>query len=694
MKKCSGGVSVSNSPVIKVIEENCVSCHQCINACPVKICMSAENDVVRINHDLCIGCGSCIDACTHGARETIDDLSLFLEDCGRKPMVAIVAPSAAASFGESLLNLNGFLKEMGVEAVFDVSFGAELTVKSYLEYIRSEKPQTVIAQPCPVIVRYIELYQPELIPCLAPADSPMVHTIKMIKEFYPAYAQHRVVVVSPCVAKKREFSETGYGDYNVIFSSIEDSLSERGKSLKDFSALPYDSADAERAVLFSSPGGLMETLAREDPKAAAKVRKIEGPEIIYKYLKELPSAIEKGVAPLLIDCLNCEKGCNGGTGTHRREGLTDELEGRVRSRASGQIRANRRKIRKAVKRYWKPGLYGREYSDKSSLDTIRIPDERQKQEIFHQMNKSTENDIYNCASCGYGSCDGMATAIFNGLNQPENCHHYQISIIQQSKQRSAELASNLDDKIQESSQLVGDSTTLFEELLAETGKRGETVTECSVVLQHMISSVLHLNSMIQEKKKSIIQLEEASLDRISLLKSTVGSIEQVVDSVAKVQEFNKTIHDIAESTNLLAMNAAIEAAHAGDRGLGFAVVSGEIRKLAEQTGTNAKNIENDLQRITREINDSMNITRETSAQIENVMEQFSGIADSFRELSDDIQTVAHDTSHVEQSIATMNGSSEKMIHFGEEMKTQIQKISRSYSDLQRISVGENEFSKV
>ena len=516
----------------------------------------------------------------------------------------------------------------------------------------------------------------------------MVHTIKMIREFYPAYSRHRVLVISPCVAKKREFTETGHGDYNVVFSSIENYLAEKGRKLKDFRELPYESAGAERAVLFSSPGGLMETLAREDPRAAAKVRKIEGPDIIYKYLKELPQAIEKGVAPLLIDCLNCEKGCNGGTGTNRREGLSDELEGAVRSRAGRQIKANRRKIGKAIKRYWKPGLYGRSYSDKSVLNTIKVPDENQKREIYRQMNKDTEKDIFNCASCGYGSCDGMATAIFNGLNRAENCHHYQISIIEKSKQRSAKLASNLDEKIRESSQVVGESTSMFEELLSEAGRRGETVNECSQVLQHMISSVLHLNTMIQEKKESILQLEEASLDRISLLKSTVGSIEQVVDSVAKVQEFNKTIHDIAENTNLLAMNAAIEAAHAGDKGLGFAVVSGEIRKLAEQTGNNARNIESDLQRITSEINESMRITRETSIQIEDVMEQFSAIAESFRELSDDVQTVAHDTTHVEQSIATMTGSSEKVVHFGEEMKTQIQRISRSYSDLQKISRGD------
>jgi iron only hydrogenase large subunit-like protein len=62
-----------------------------------------------------------------------------------------------------------------VEDFFDVSFGAELTVKSCLEYMKAENPSTVIAQPCPAIVTYIELYQRELLPYLAPADSPMLH---------------------------------------------------------------------------------------------------------------------------------------------------------------------------------------------------------------------------------------------------------------------------------------------------------------------------------------------------------------------------------------------------------------------------------------------------------------------------------------------------------------------------------------
>ncbi len=183
---------MSLQPIIEVDSEKCVNCHQCISSCPIKYCMDGSGDSVTINHEICIGCGNCIIACTHDARRRMDDWASFIKACeGKEKIVAIVAPSAAASFEGQLEHLNGYLKSLGVSAVFDVSFGAELTVRSYLEFIKGSRPKTVIAQPCPAIVNYIELYQPELLPYLAPADSPMVHTIKMIREFFPEYGKYR-----------------------------------------------------------------------------------------------------------------------------------------------------------------------------------------------------------------------------------------------------------------------------------------------------------------------------------------------------------------------------------------------------------------------------------------------------------------------------------------------------------------------
>ena len=264
--------------VIGVDKELCKNCHACIAAL-VKYCNDGSGDHITINQDMCIGCGSCLSACTHGARYSIDDFPAFMTAArAGTRMVAVVAPAAAASFAGGLLRLNGWLHSLGVEAFFDVSFGAELTVRSYLEHVRRNNPPLVIAQPCPAIVTYIQVYKPELLPYLAPADSPMLHTIKMVREFYPQYSAHKVVVISPCIAKKREFQETGAGDYNVTFVSLEKHLKDHTLDLGSFPEVGFQSPQPERAVLFSTPGGLLQTAERWMPSIREVTRKIEGPE--------------------------------------------------------------------------------------------------------------------------------------------------------------------------------------------------------------------------------------------------------------------------------------------------------------------------------------------------------------------------------------------------------------------------------
>jgi len=251
------------TPVIKIDLDKCINCYACITACPVKYCMDGSGEKLNINHDLCIGCGNCIAYCTHDARDVIDDTSRFFNDIKRgEKMVAVVAPAIASVFPNQYLNFNGWLKSIGIDASFDVSFGAELTVVSYIEYINEKKPRMVIAQPCPAIVSYIEINHPNLIPYLAPAHSPMLHTIKMIHEYYPQYRNHKRAVISPCAAKRREFDETGLGDYNVTMLALRRYFEENRINLGTFPKLEYASEHAERAVRFSSPGGLLDTVER------------------------------------------------------------------------------------------------------------------------------------------------------------------------------------------------------------------------------------------------------------------------------------------------------------------------------------------------------------------------------------------------------------------------------------------------
>ena len=128
--------------------------HACIAVCPVKYCNNAnsEDHAVAINpgvlHRLWRVCEGLSAWRSHQHRRYVEVSRRFEQ--GQKK-VAIVAPGIVANFPNDYIRINGRLRSKGVSAVFDVSFGAELTAKSYLHVLEKDKPQTLIAQPCPVV---------------------------------------------------------------------------------------------------------------------------------------------------------------------------------------------------------------------------------------------------------------------------------------------------------------------------------------------------------------------------------------------------------------------------------------------------------------------------------------------------------------------------------------------------------------
>lgn len=517
--------------MIKIDEHKCLNCHQCISVCPVKFCNDGTGEIIKVDENLCIGCGQCLIACTHKARIIMDDTDAAISALinGEK-IIAISSPSTVANFPDLFLHLNGWLNSMGVDAVFDVSFGAELTIKSYIEKINSEGPKILISQPCPAIVTYIEIYKPELIQYLAPCDSPMVHTMKMIRRFYPQYNEHKILIVSPCIAKKREFTETGIGDFNVTISKLIDLIEENEINLRDYPELDFANDPAERAVLFSSPGGLLETAIRELPEIRNKTRKIEGAKYVYDYLDTLTETIDRGLNPLLVDCLSCEKGCNGGTGTKSQDVSSDLLESRVSKRRKqmqdlyGTDDDNHQtsgKLGEIINKYWEKGLYDRSYQNLSNLvdDRIKTPDEAQIDEILKSMKKFSEIDFKNCSSCGYNDCRGMAKAIFNGLNKPENCHFYMHKTI-------TEYGEHLED-------LVVDRTKSLEKANIELNELNATKDKFFSIIAHDLKNPLgnfrDVSRLLTESYHELT--EDDKLEFLHLMKDSSRNIYMLLENL-------------------------------------------------------------------------------------------------------------------------------------------------------------------
>jgi methyl-accepting chemotaxis protein/iron only hydrogenase large subunit-like protein len=637
------------TPVISVIEDKCINCHSCIAACPIKFCNDGSGDHVKVNHDTCIGCGACIVACTHDARVGVDDTEKFFEGLRRRErIVTVVAPAVAVSFPDRYLQLNGWLKSMGVEAAFDVSFGAELTIKSYLEHVKKNAPKAVIAQPCPAIVTYIEMYRPELLPYLAPAHSPMLHTVQLIREYYKKYAGCKIAILSPCVAKRREFDETGLGDYNVTFAGIEKYLKDNNIRLDSFTAVDYDNPPAERAVLFSTPGGLMRTAMREVPGIEEKIRKIEGCHVIYKYLDELPQVIAKGRSPLVIDCLNCELGCNGGTGTNCKHHAQDDVEWIVEQRSNAARSRYKAEVAKSQKNnekntpatksakrrwlapwkktntevaaaaktaeptkdelhgyidsHWKPGIYDRHYVNLAGNVGVKTPSDAEMKKIFkEQLKKDAPEDELNCGACGYGSCASMATALHNGLSQVSHCALYKEKKLREEEQQIREFH---DQQATEAQQLNWKVENLIEAV--DAAARGDLTRDIEIDGQAAID---RLAAGVR-----------AMIDELSLI------ISQVTSSVA---EFQQASNSIANGAQAFAESVQSQSTH-----------TEQVRSTSEELSQSVDGVMASVQRADQTAKETSQLADQGGVAVNKSIEAMQRIRTSSDQIGEIIQVIA------------------------------------------------------
>lgn len=248
-----------------------------------------------------------------------------------------------------------------------------------------------------------------------------------------------------------------------------------------------------------------------------------------------------------------------------------------------------------------------------------------------------------------------------------------------------EKSQHLDHEISISNRISKEVSSFLDQLNELIQNQTTSIEESSASVNEMASSIRNLAEVSEEKMALARQLEKTALEGSNEMKNTDAIIKKVNESTTVILELIGVINSIAEQTNLLAMNAAIEAAHAGNSGKGFAVVAEEIRKLAESSSQNSKEITQSLNSVIQDIKESENTTKKTTGYFTQIVTDSSNVSNAMIEMKTAAGEISVGTDQISKALEQLNDVSSQVTDSSNELSKHIKSIKDSVSNLTKIS---------
>jgi len=212
-----------------------------------------------------------------------------------------------------------------------------------------------------------------------------------------------------------------------------------------------------------------------------------------------------------------------------------------------------------------------------------------------------------------------------------------------------------------------------------------SVTESSAGIEEMIASIRSEKISVENLSGVVHEMVKEADFTNRLINEVISRIKEVDTQSERLLEANALIASIARQTNLLAINAAIEAAHAGEAGSGFAVVADEIRKLAETSGSQSKVIASDLKSIKTVIDSVVSTTDKAAKSFENMNARIADVTQLQDTILGSITEQSAGTNEILLATTEINDITQRVRYMSGDMDSKGKSMQSALQDIAGIS---------